>query len=341
MRLSFVLNLLLLLLSSTTHKAWAQVVAPSRGGDVSVVQVNATSMVLKVGSFGTGQGRIVAIAPTKAGASVPMAPTNDQFYTGSSAYGNGSSIGSGFVVYSGTEHSVSIFGLQPETYYYIGTAEYNTDGTSIVYNTRSTNTIISTRKASAVDPAPLPVQLVAFTGSVDTHSVSTLTWTTASEYNSDYFAVERSTNGLLFTQIAQIAAAGTSSQSLNYRWSDSQPLATTTYYRLRQVDRNTTVNYSSVVTLQPTNALIQSVEVYPNPGSTQLMQVAILGHGNETFVLQLTDALGRRVFNTTINTIGASYQAPLGLPNTLAPGSYLCTLQSGATVLHKRVEIRN
>jgi len=341
MRLSFVLNLLLLLVSSLLHKAWAQVVAPSRGGDVSVIQVNATSMVLKVGSFGTGQGRIVAIAPTKAGSSTPMAPTNDQFYTGSSTYGSGSSIGSGFVVYSGTEHSVSIFGLQPETYYYIGTAEYNTDGTSIFYNTRSTNMIISTRKASLVDPAPLPVQLVAFTGSVDAHSVSTLMWTTASEYNSAYFAIERSTDGVLFTQVAQVVAAGSSNQSLNYWWSDSQPLAATTYYRLRQVDHNATARYSSVITLQPVAPLIQSVEVYPNPGTIQSMQVAVLGHSGEIFALQLTDASGRRVFDTTINTTSASYQAPLGLPSTLAAGTYLCTLQGNSIVLHKRIEIRD
>lgn len=341
MRLLFVLNLLLLLVSSLFHKAWAQVVAPSKGGDVSIVQVTATSMELRVGTTGTGQGRIVAIAPTKAGRSIPLAPVDNQFYTGSSTYGQGSSLGTGFVVYNGSGHTVSVTGLQPNTYYYISTAEYNTDNMLVAYNIQSTNMIMPTRKEAMVSPAPLPVQLVVFSGIVDAHSIATLSWTTASEYNSAYFAIERSVDGASFTQVGQLAGAGSSNRSLSYQWLDAQPLAATTYYRLRQVDRDATIRYSSVITLQPAIPVAKSVEVYPNPGTTQSMQVAIQGYNGETFALQLTDALGRQVFSTVVNLAEGSYQAPLGLPATLTAGTYLCTLRGSTVVLHKRIEVRD
>ena len=63
-----------------------------------------------------------------------------------------------------------------------------------------------------------------------------LTWTTATETNSDYFTIEKSATGDDFwEEIARVEAAGNSTSETNYVYHDefADGLA---YYRLSQVD---------------------------------------------------------------------------------------------------------
>jgi hypothetical protein len=92
------------------------------------------------------------------------------------------------------------------------------------------------------------VQLVSFTARWS-GSRALLQWATASELNSDYFAVERSSNGTTFATLGQVASAGTSAKPINYSFTDTNPLPETAYYRLRQVDRDGTSTYSPVALL--------------------------------------------------------------------------------------------
>ena len=49
-----------------------------------------------------------------------------------------------------------------------------------------------------------------------------LTWTTTAELNTDHFAVRRSYDGLVFTAIANVPAAGSSQQTRNYSYLDNR-----------------------------------------------------------------------------------------------------------------------
>ncbi|MEZ4826978.1 MAG: hypothetical protein R3C61_11970 [Bacteroidia bacterium] len=52
-----------------------------------------------------------------------------------------------------------------------------------------------------------------------------ITWGTAKELNSDYFAVERSTDGQEFKELDRVAAAGVSNENLDYTFTDYQVTA--------------------------------------------------------------------------------------------------------------------
>ena len=45
---------------------------------------------------------------------------------------------------------------------------------------------------------------------------NTITWKTASESNSDYFVLERSRDGIHWTEITELKAAGTSNKENHY-----------------------------------------------------------------------------------------------------------------------------
>jgi hypothetical protein len=96
---------------------------------------------------------------------------------------------------------------------------------------------------------PLPVELVSFSAA-PAPTGTALTWATASELNSAYFEVERSSDGARFAALGQVAGAGTSVQAHRYAYLDAPAPAGLSYYRLRQVDLNGSAHFSPVVTVQ-------------------------------------------------------------------------------------------
>ena len=116
---------------------------------------------------------------------------------------------------------------------------------------------------------PLPVELTRFAASAANGRV-TLSWATASEKNSAYFAIERSANGREFVSIAEVKSQGNSSTPTDYRATDEKPLPGQSYYRLRQVDADGTAAYSpvAVVTQQAGPA---GFSLSPNPAADQVL----------------------------------------------------------------------
>ena len=336
LRLSLLVVLLVALLHN--HIALAQVAAPSQGGEVGLVLVTATTMELTFGTTGNGQGRVVAIAALSDGRPVPLGATDNTVYTANPSYGKGSTLESGYVIYSGSQHSVTVNGLTPNTYYYIASSEYNTDGTSIAYNTRGTSMSTSTRSGPA-NVTPLPIELISFTGTLDSRAIATLRWSTATESNTAYFSIERSTDGIGFAEVSRVAAAGNSTQQLTYSSIDPQPLIKVTYYRLKQVDRDGTPHYSTAIALTPLSDLTRQVAVYPNPGTHSSMNLLVQGYEKEVLTLRITDTLGQLIVTQTFQPAVAAYSAILPLPSNLAAGTYIFTLAGTGLPIQKRLII--
>ena len=99
---------------------------------------------------------------------------------------------------------------------------------------------------SNFNAAPLPVELVFFTGQRSQNNVQ-LKWRTASEVNNNYFAVERSSDGILFQEIGIINGKGNSQSISDYGFTDYSPVQGVLYYRLKQVDYDANMWYSNII----------------------------------------------------------------------------------------------
>ncbi len=117
---------------------------------------------------------------------------------------------------------------------------------------------------------PLPVDLVAFSA-VNAGQQVLVSWQTATELNSAWFAVERSADGLEFAEIARVAAAGTTSEPRDYTHYDDSPLSGVSYYRLRQLDLDGTEDYSRTVAVQRASQDIAAGYLWPNPASDRVV----------------------------------------------------------------------
>lgn len=152
-------------------------------------------------------------------------------------------------VVAGTTYTFQTPGQLPITN---STGVLSVSPTSTATYTVTANTLSSCSTASqsvtVTVNKPLPVSLVSFSGSRH-GDAAYLTWTTATEFSNDYFAVERSADGKEFAPLARVTGAGSSATPRTYGFTDERALATTVYYRLRQVDYDGKGTYSSVVAL--------------------------------------------------------------------------------------------
>lgn len=130
-------------------------------------------------------------------------------------------------------------------------------------------------------------------------SGANLTWNTLTESNSDYFLIERSSNGIYFESIVKLLAAGNSDHMIAYTFADEAPASGSNYYRLQAVDRDGAATISKVATLT-FSELGNSLQVYPNPFSNHLVLRLERAQGDVAYAWQFTDAMGKQLKQTKL-----------------------------------------
>jgi hypothetical protein len=142
----------------------------------------------------------------------------------------------------------------------------------------------------------LPVELLRFDAATSGESVE-CTWETGSEIHTDYFTIERSSDGIVFEPIGMLKASGTSTGAHTYKLYDSSPLLYgTTYYRLRQTDLDGTTVLSDLRSVRFGEPV---VNIFPNPSEGQL---TIVGKYLETKDILFLDAHGEAVQLTAVES---------------------------------------
>jgi len=82
---------------------------------------------------------------------------------------------------------------------------------------------------------PLPVVYLKYSATY-LNNMTTISWTTSSETNNDFFTIEKSKYLTDISTVGIVAGAGNSNVLLNYTLTDRNPGSGTVYYRIRQTD---------------------------------------------------------------------------------------------------------
>lgn len=159
----------------------------------------------------------------------------------------------------------------------------------------------------------LEATLTSFNGAA-TDAGNVLTWTSADETRNMTFIIDRSTDGISFAPIGQVAATGDNT-TVSHSFTDNSPTPNTpAYYRLEWTDGKGDVAYSDVVTI--INSLISGLlDVSPNPFHDQVTARVSLSHAEGVFI-RLIDSKG-----TVLRQ--ARYQGVAGLNTFAIDGSAL------------------
>jgi hypothetical protein len=145
-------------------------------------------------------------------------------------------------------------------------------------------------------------------------------WQTSSEINTKAFFIEKSIDGRNYTTIGEVAAAGQSSTTRSYRFTDALVKPGTNYYRLRAVDRDGQFTYSAAV-LVKTEGQAHQVSLFPCPVK-DFTVVSISANASETITLRMLDANGKALYSRTENISKGTTNIRLGQMDRYSPGTY-------------------
>ena len=206
----------------------------------------------------------------------------------------------------------------------------NVTNFSVAYGVSKTTNSSSTRQYSLYlkgfnypAPSTLPVKLTAFTASLVKEKVS-LKWETASEINVSHFELERSTDGVNFSQTALVFANGSIATQANYAYADnvSSFQVPVVYYRLRSVDIDgkSELSETRIIRLGKTDANSISILTYPNPVMNELRITVPNNWQNKPAVFEMFNANGQ--VSSRKSASGCSQTETINTSN-LAPGFYI------------------
>ncbi len=117
--------------------------------------------------------------------------------------------------------------------------------------------------------ALLPIELLAFQAKAQDNYSTLINWQTASEYNNEFFTVERSVDGRTFLPLKKIPGAGFSNTEVSYHTTDTNPQIGINYYRLKQTDFDGAFTYSEIRNVVFQRSTKVGLKVYPNPTAAE------------------------------------------------------------------------
>jgi hypothetical protein len=183
-------------------------------------------------------------------------------------------------------------------------------------------------------PNPLPVELTSFTGTCVEDGISQITWSTASEFNSKHFIVQRSTDGVQYTAIAVIPAAGFSTQPRNYSITDTSVNANSSYYRLIEVDFNNQQTIYSFIQVKCNE--VNGIHVfYTQPKVT----VEVVSTKDKQVGFNVYEVSGKLLHAETKQIVRGYNRFDLSMQDKLAKGIYIIQMIDGEKATSTKVMV--
>ncbi|MBC7536588.1 MAG: T9SS type A sorting domain-containing protein, partial [Ferruginibacter sp.] len=191
--------------------------------------------------------------------------------------------------------------------------------TNIFANPGSFCANFSKNLVTVIITSPVPTSFLGLTARKE-GSKALLNWKTASEQNSDHFNVQRSADGINFTNnIGRTSAAGSSTVEKNYNFTDYAPVPNLNYFRVEEVDIDGTTTISNTVVLSfGKNGLMQ---IYPNPAN-DMLNVDYNSNVSGVLTLHVIDSKGALVGMRNISVTAGRSLNSLNV-SKLANGIYL------------------
>ncbi len=178
---------------------------------------------------------------------------------------------------------------------------------------------------------PLPIELSSFSGEEINCEIE-LIWQTLTETNSSHFMVQKSKDGVTFSDLDRVEAARFSNAPLSYNYIDETP-GIYNYYRLKQVDLDGSYEYSYIIKIDSDcyePGIINGItEIYPNPTNTgRTIRVQVYTSDIQTGAdLIIRDISGRLMYCKNI-ALDAGANTVAFIPDRLTPGLYFVQVRS-------------
>lgn len=202
------------------------------------------------------------------------------------------------------------------------------------------NVVVSGACPSAIISVNASLTLTAVNLSVELLNFSTLCeenkqliqWQTASEFNSAYFILDKSRDGINWFDFETIQAAGTSSDLIQYSVIDDlSTMNELNYYRLNQVDIDGTTKVVGPISSNCSSEVDFEVNLYPNPSKGSFM-LHFTNKFDEDLTIHVCDIMGNEYSKTAVFIAAGENLVPMTIAD-LITGVYLLEVRGSEKVV--------
>ena len=182
----------------------------------------------------------------------------------------------------------------------------------------------------------LPVKLSSFNANKKNDTKVSLTWTTAQEENVNHFVIERSFDGVNYTDAGIVFATGNSTITRQYSFTDDlkNNNAGVVYYRLRMIDNDGRYDHSLVRLIKNGQKSQATIQAFPNPVVNEL-RVSLPATWQEKMVyVDIYSNNGQLMKRTTFNKAGQTESVNMSDLNT---GLYIVKVTNGTETATQRI----
>jgi hypothetical protein len=145
-------------------------------------------------------------------------------------------------------------------------------------------------------------------------------WEVMEESNVRRYTVEKSVDGIRFSNAGEVSATGNISRE-SYQWLDVHPATGKNYYRVRAIQNDGTFLLSNIV-LVKMNVVKSIITVYPNPVKNGQINVHSDNLEKGTYNFELYDGRGRQIINGLIHHSGGLLHLIIRPIHKLTAGMY-------------------
>ena len=121
-------------------------------------------------------------------------------------------------------------------------------------------------------------------------------WSTATESKSNYFEIQRSSDGANYKYVGKVFAKGNSNTLLQYDFRDETPLKGSNFYRLKMVDLDGSSAYSKVVVADVKNVADMRIQTISLNRNNNRLQLNVNCPDNLKAQFVITDINGRTFY---------------------------------------------
>jgi hypothetical protein len=167
-----------------------------------------------------------------------------------------------------------------------------------------------------------------------------LSWQTAAENNSNYFLVERSSDGKTFETIGMVKATGNPQAQTGYSFYDKDYFNNVLYYQLKSNENGKEKTLAAIVTVQISEEIKETV-VYPLSFIPTRVYVDVSKINRDKVVVDVTDADGQKLASTQLDKSQNENAVELKSGYLLQKGNYTMTAFYDNHVIKNKLVVKD
>lgn len=144
-----------------------------------------------------------------------------------------------------------------------------------------------------------------------------VSWNTLNQNNVTQYFVQKSTDGVHFSDVATLPSVNTSGV---YNWTDHYPSDQLNYYRVREVATSGTLDYTPVIPVK--SPAFKSVTIYPNPATSANLNIRFNNQPPGSYKIRLINSSGHILATQDYDYPGGTTVKKLNISGSVPSGIY-------------------